>query len=110
MAKRITKPTKGAKRGRPSTAESKSEQMRVLFANGAIVAEVARELGVPYGFAYGVAKRAVEAGSLKSIPAAEREQRAKAPAKRARATKPATVKKATGRPSTKRRQANRKAR
>lgn len=36
---------------------SKSERMRVRFADGASVADVTHEMGVPYGFAYGVRQR-----------------------------------------------------
>src|SRR5438093_212837 len=43
---------------RARAAPSKSHGMRVLFAAGYKVADVARVIGVDYGFAYGVAKRA----------------------------------------------------
>jgi hypothetical protein len=43
---------------RALAATCKSEGMRLLFGHGYIVTEVVRVLGVSYGFAYGVAKRA----------------------------------------------------
>lgn len=95
-------------------AASKSEQMRKMFVAGQTVNDVARKLGVPYSFAYGVAKRALAANIIKAIPAEARSEQAPAPvAKKARATKASTAKapaKRAGRPSAKRRQANRKPR
>lgn len=38
--------------------KSKSDHMRALFAGGQSVAQVAKDLNVTYGFAFGVAKRA----------------------------------------------------
>lgn len=46
----------------PRPGGSKSERMRHLFAQGMSVSEVARELGVSHGFAYGVRKRWLEKG------------------------------------------------
>lgn len=39
-------------------AKSKSEMARELFAAGKSVADTAREIGIGYAFAYGIAKRA----------------------------------------------------
>lgn len=42
---------------RSMSTDTKSARMRVMFAAGATVAHVAREMQVDYAFAYGVAKR-----------------------------------------------------
>lgn len=67
--------------------ESKSAGMRVLLEGGATVSEAADFYDAPYGFAYGVARRA---GLVTSTPRA-----AKAAAPKTRAAK-ATTAKASG--------------
>lgn len=81
--------------------ENKSAGLRMLFEAGYTVAEARTVLDVPYGFAYGVAKRAgvVETAAQRrgdgSATAARKAKAAPAPAKATKATAkaaPRTVK------------------
>jgi hypothetical protein len=56
-------PQRGSPRNLNTVGTNKSETMRRLYAEGQSVAQVARSLGVAYGFAYGVQKRWREAGA-----------------------------------------------
>lgn len=79
------------------SASSKSEGMRMLFEAGYTVSAVTRVMGAPYGFVYGVAKRAGFAESaakrkgVKAVPATKATAKPKVTVRKvASATKPAT--------------------
>lgn len=111
-------------------APSKSEGMRMLYAEGWTVAQVRGLFDVPYGFAYGVAQRGgfAETAATRRAPAKAKSTTkapAKAPTRKAKVAdtvsatakvaakiakgKTAPVAKKPGRPTAARRAANRKA-